>query len=103
MKTKRSIIFIVSFFVSFYVPPFAFFFFGMSTHIFEDSLSAQQRTPVSAHLGLLVFVSACKGLLFFACIQRETKQQQKKRGRKKTHKKQERERERKRRLFGSLL
>ena len=73
------------------------FFFGMSTHIFEDSLSAQQRTPVSAHLGLLVFVSACKGLLFFACIQRETKQQQKKRGRKKTHKKQERERERRER------
>ena len=72
------------------------FFFGMSTHIFEDSLSAQQRTPVSAHLGL-VFVSACKGLLFFACIQRETKQQQKKRGRKKTHKKQERERERRER------
>lgn len=38
VKTKRSIIFIVSFFVSFYVP-FAFFF-GMSIHIFEDSLSA---------------------------------------------------------------
>ncbi len=52
---------------------------------------------VSAHLGLLVCVSACKGLLFFACIQRETKQQQKKRGRKKTHKKQERERERRER------
>ena len=82
-----------------------FFFFGISTHIFEDSLSAQQRTPVSAHLGLLVCVRACKGLLFFACIQRETQQQQqqKKRGRKKTHKKQERERKRKRRLFGSLL
>ena len=38
------------------------------------------------------FVSACKGLLFFAFIKRET-QQQKKIGRKKTHKKQERERE----------
>ena len=51
MKTKRSIIFIVSFFVSFYVP-FAFFF-GMSIHIFEDSLSAQQRTPVRSQLGLV--------------------------------------------------
>ena len=85
------------------------FFFGMSTHIFEDSLSAQQRTPVSAHLGLLVFVSACKGLLFFACIQRETQQQQKKKREKKDTQKtrererEERERERKRRLFGSLL
>ena len=95
VKTKRSIIFIVSFFVSFYVPPFAFFFFGMSTHIFEDSFSAQQRTPVSAQLGLLVFVSACKGLLFFACIQRETQQQQqkKKREKKDTQKTREREKE----------
>ena len=47
---------------------------------------------VSAHLGLLVCVSACKGLLFFACIQRETK---KKEGEKR-HTKNERERERER-------
>ena len=63
----------------------------MSTHIlFENSFSAQQRTPVSAHLRLLVCVSACKGLLFFACIQRETK---KKEGEKR-HTKNKRERER---------
>ena len=49
---------------------------------------------MSAHLGLLVFVSACKGLLFFACIQRETQQQQKKKREKKdTQKTRERERE----------
>ena len=65
---------------------------------------------MSAHLGLLVFVSACKGLLFFCMYSKgdTTPTKKKKREKKDTQKtrereREERERERKRRLFGSLL